>query len=380
MGCTSSKPAQEDLKRVSAPGTGRVGRRSSMGMHAAKPATLQGFPLQLPPTSPLTPSEYRERLVACEGEQSCRLPQAGCLLRYAFVTQRGFYPEARQKSNQDAVFAKHHFADGPENCFFAVFDGHGSNGTLCAQFSKEKVAGHLQDSIAAHDQASSAMTTAMLETNEQLHQSPIDDSMSGTTAIAALVQGRDVTVANVGDSRAIMGHSTGGPLRAECLTRDQTPFRLDECNRVKKCGARVMTLDQIEGVKDASKQSWIDEDKDGGDPPRIWSSSGLYPGTAFTRSIGDQSAEHLGVIADPEITEHRLSPEAPLLILASDGIFEFLSNQTVVDMVLNYHGNLLDAAIHITIRAYDLWLQNETRTDDITIIIVMASDFSESGK
>ena len=69
------------------------------------------------------------------------------------------------------------------------------------------------------------MTAAMLETNEQLHQSPIDDSMSGTTAIAALVQGRDVTVANVGDSRAIMGHSTGGPLKAETLTRDQTPFR-----------------------------------------------------------------------------------------------------------------------------------------------------------
>lgn len=45
------------------------------------------------------------------------------------------------------------------------------------------------------------------------------------------------------------------------------------------------------------------------------------------------AAEHLGVIADPEITEHRLSPEAPLLILASDGVFEFLSNQSVVDMV-----------------------------------------------
>ena len=61
---------------------------------------------------------------------------------------------------------------------------------------------------------------------------------------------------------------------------------------------------------------------------------------AFVGSIGilkhdgaGAAAEHLGVIADPEITEHRLSPEAPLLILASDGVFEFLSNQSVVDMV-----------------------------------------------
>ncbi len=40
-------------------------------------------------------------------------------------------------------------------------------------------------------------------------------------------------------------------------------------------------------VQDATKQVWANEDKDGGDPPRLWSASGLYPGTAFTRSIGD---------------------------------------------------------------------------------------------
>jgi hypothetical protein len=38
----------------------------------------------------------------------------------------------------------------------------------------------------------------------------------------------------------------------------------------------------------------IDE---GGDPPRIWSKYGEYPGTAFTRSLGDSIAEELGVYA-----------------------------------------------------------------------------------
>ncbi len=52
------------------------------------------------------------------------------------------------------------------------------------------------------------------------------------------------------------------------------------------------------------------------------------------------AAEHLGVIADPEISEHVLTPDAPLIILASDGIFEFLSNQMVIDMVSHCFGEL----------------------------------------
>ena len=44
----------------------------------------------------------------------------------------------------------------------------------------------------------------------------------------------------------------------------------------------------------------IDE---GGDPPRVWSANGDYPGTAFTRSLGDRVAEACGVDAEPEILE-----------------------------------------------------------------------------
>lgn len=91
------------------------------------------------------------------------------------------------------------------------------------------------------------------------------------------------------------------------LSSDQTPYRKDERERVKKCGARVMSMDQIEGVE-PYHENWgdlvlgenIDE---GGDPPRVWSPNGDYPGTAFTRSLGDQVAEALGVYAEPEILE-----------------------------------------------------------------------------
>jgi serine/threonine protein phosphatase PrpC len=59
----------------------------------------------------------------------------------------------------------------------------------------------------------------------------------------------------------------------------------------------------------------------------------MYPGTAFTRSLGDRLAETIGVVATPEVSIVRFTPNHLFFVVASDGIFEFLSSQTVVDMV-----------------------------------------------
>lgn len=157
--------------------------------------------------------------------------------------------------------------------------------------------------------------------------------MSGTTAIAVLVSGATMCVANVGDSRAVAGVWRNGSVVAEDLSRDQTPFRKDEYERVRRCGARVLSVDQVEGVKDPDVQSWGDEENDDGDPPRLWVPNGMYPGTAFTRSVGDSTAESIGVIAEPEVLTLKISPEHLFFVVASDGVFEFLSSQAVVDMV-----------------------------------------------
>jgi cGMP-dependent protein kinase 2 len=67
--------------------------------------------------------------------------------------------------------------------------------------------------------------------------------------------------------------------------------RPDECMRVMAAGARVLTLDQLEGLKDPSQPCWTSEADCDGDPPRLWAPAGMYPGTAFTRSIGDSGAD-----------------------------------------------------------------------------------------
>lgn len=212
-------------------------------------------------------------------------------------------------------------------------------------------------------------------------------------------------ISNVGDSRAIVISATSdGRFVAKPMSSDQTPYRKDERERIKKTGARVLSMDQIEGIEPLH-ENWgeinLGEDIDeGGDPPRVWAANANFPGTAFTRSLGDLFAEECGVYADPEILERyvlfsrdtRMNKRCILLIstyislyphacfnyseirlddkyivLASDGVFEFLTNQMVADIIVRYD-DPLEACKQVVSTAYNMWLQYEVRTDDITIV------------
>ncbi|GIL79333.1 hypothetical protein Vretimale_16527 [Volvox reticuliferus] len=318
---------------------------------------------------PLTAKDYKERLVSSEGTQTVFMPQSGYTIRYAFVSQRGYYPDAPSKANQDSFSVQTYFGGDAEQCFFGVYDGHGEYGTQCSQFAKEKVPENLLNNTHFAVSPEIAYHQAMVLSNNQLHRSEVDDSMSGTTAITVLVRGRTAYVANVGDSRAVLAERHGDRVLAQDLSYDQTPFRRDECERVKRCGARVLTLDQLEGIKDPNVESWGTEEEDDGDPPRLWAPNATYPGTAFTRSIGDSAAERIGVFAEPEVVTKQLSAQHPFIVIASDGVFEFLSSQSVVDMVTKFE-DPQEACLSVVAESYRLWLQHETRTDDITMIVI----------
>ena len=154
-------------------------------------------------------------------------------------------------------------------------------------------------------------------------------------------------------------------------------IRKDECARVRRAGARVLTLDQMEGLKPPNVDCWGTEEDDDGDPPRLWVPNGMFPGTAFTRSIGDAVAERIGVIAEPEVEVVTLTASSRFAVVASDGVFEFLSSQAVVDMIAPFK-DPLEAALAVVQESYRLWLQYETRTDDITIIVIQFVGLAEA--
>jgi len=269
------------------------------------------------------------------------------------------------------------------------------------------------------DQTQACCLKASVEANRGMHRNPnLDDSLSGTTSISMYMHGRRnrITVCNVGDSRAILGQEQRKPkrlsehndnsnhtastastastsLKALPLSRDQTPYRRDERIRIRATGARILSLDQIEGLEPVNENEeeedrlWGNGDgsgeggelvlgeeiDEGGDPPRVWSPHGEYPGTAFTRSLGDSIAEELGVFAEPEMVTRELGSDDKIIVLASDGVFEFLTNQSVIDICAKF-SDPLEACRAVVAESYELWLQYELRTDDITMICMFIDD------
>lgn len=336
-----------------------------MGCHVSKGDTAQAAD-----GSKLSAQEVQARIEA--PVSSVTLEIGGYKIRYAYISQRGFYPDDRDKANQDSYVAIPSFDGDKNKALFMVFDGHGKTGDLCAHFCRDHLPGAVAKALRSSSTVEAGLVSSFVDTNQKLHQDPtVDDKLSGSTAVGIFIHGRDMYIANVGDSRAILCQDQEGSLVAKPLSCDQTPYRRDERERVKACGARVMSMDQIEGIEPLH-ENWGDivlgtELDEEGDPPRIWSPYGEYPGTAFSRSIGDSLAEELGVFAEPEIIHRRVQPTDRYIIIASDGVFEFLINQSVAEMVAR-HPDPLEACKKVVQESYDLWLLYEVRTDDITII------------
>ena len=75
-------------------------------------------------------------------------------------------------------------------------------------------------------------------------------------------------------------------------------------------------------------------------PYRVWFKNEDYPGLAMSRSIGDKLAHKVGVSDIPEIKEFNISDVDPLaIIVASDGIWEFMSNEQVKNLGKAFYGN-----------------------------------------
>lgn len=142
-----------------------------------------------------------------------------------------------------------------------------------------------------------------------------DVRYSGSTCVSLLTYGRHLFMANVGDSRAIIiKQDPEDPKKciASALTRDHKPDDPDELKVITAAGGRVDSYRDSQGNKVG--------------PERVWLKHEDIPGLAMSRSFGDQVAAKVGVNAVPEISELRMDPSDKVIILASDGVWEFLEN------------------------------------------------------
>lgn len=184
----------------------------------------------------------------------------------------------------------------------------------------------------------------------------IDTDFSGTTSVVCTIRDRKIDVANIGDSRIIVGRAvSGGKFEAVPLSDDHKPDRPDEQRRIEGAGGRVFAVEYDDGV-------------DG--PPRVWLGHMDIPGLAMARSLGDAVAHSAGVISTPELTHYDIKAEDKIVVLASDGLWEFMTNQEVIDLIVKTGLDDPKRAVDVLVEeANQRWLKEEAVIDDTTVIV-----------
>ena len=189
--------------------------------------------------------------------------------------------------------------------------------------------------------------------NSKINNSEIDSNLSGTTCLMLFQIGKKLIISNVGDSRGIIIKNN----EVIPLSIDQKPNNENEEKRILKHGGEIHQFEE-NGIKSG--------------PFRVWKKGEDYPGIAMSRSIGDLISSDLGIISEPEIIEMNIDNNTKFIILASDGIWEFLSNENVKDIVMPfYQNNDPNGACQSLIKeSTKLWNSEDIVVDDITIIVL----------
>ena len=284
-------------------------------------------------------------------------------------TKTGYAGEDEKKINQDNYFVFHNFSNSSKNIFMGVCDGHGQVGQEVSGFLKENLPTDLNKAIKnsklniLKDDISQIITEIFLEENYKLCTNEMINSMlSGSTCVSLIYTPTKIITANVGDSRAFMGKLIDGKWKSLDLTRDHKPSLPDENNRIISRGGR------IEPMRD-------DDDSFIG-PLRVWLKDEDYPGLAMSRSFGDRVAHSVGVSTEPEIREYNFEKEDKFFIVSSDGLFEFISSQEIVDIVKDFYisGDIVSCCEYLYKVSSEKWMKEEEVIDDITMIIVFLED------
>ncbi|KAE8696601.1 putative protein phosphatase 2C 65 [Hibiscus syriacus] len=234
--------------------------------------------------------------------------------------------------NQDAMTVWENFT-GEKNVFFCgVFDGHGPSGHKVAHHVCEALPLKLStvhrpqprhgtkkesDNEDRHKQWEADFMRSFKELDQDLSMDDsLDSYCSGTTAVTLVKQDHHLIIANLGDSRAILGtRDNNNQLFPVQLTVDLKPSIPGEAERIQKNGGRVFAMEEEPNV------------------PRVWMQDQDCPGLAMSRALGDFCLKDHGLISTPQVFHRRLASKDEFVVMATDGVWDVLSNNEVIQIV-----------------------------------------------
>jgi len=200
-----------------------------------------------------------------------------------------------RRTMEDFIRVIRNFRGKNDEDLFCVFDGHGSRRP--AEYSGENLPKTLESYLEKHgDDTTKAMEETFIDVDKKMADWAKE---CGTTACVALVQGEKLTVANAGDTRAVL--CRGG--KAIRLSFDHKPKVPSEKERIEKLGGFV-AMGRVNAV------------------------------LAVSRALGDSQVDNL-VTAEPYVTVTQLQAEDEFLIIACDGVWDILEDQNAVDLIRN---------------------------------------------
>ena len=267
------------------------------------------------------------------------------------------------KQNQDAYIFREGMGDAHDTMLFAVFDGHGRNGAKASNFVKQWLPQHLAitPGISGGDLVK-GVHGAFTRTSADLLKQSDDYTLSGTTSCALALREGKMMVANVGDSRAISGvfvKGQGISGGAKELTRDHKPGIPGEKARIEACGGEVKPL-MVQGTAYG--------------PDRVWMKGQETPGLCMSRSIGDKVGQLVGVVPDPDVTVSPLELEVGEelhMVLGTDGVYDFQSNEDILDFLGLSDLDVREACHNIILKARQEWVEQEDGSiDDCSAIVI----------
>ncbi|WCJ42729.1 Protein phosphatase 2C family protein [Euphorbia peplus] len=212
--------------------------------------------------------------------------------------------------------------------FFGVYDGHG--GFQVADYCSKRIHLALAEEIEGlrdgssgnswQDQWRNAFLNCFRKVDSETGGSNSDNSevapeTAGSTAVVSVVCPTHVIVANCGDSRAVLCRGKV----AMPLSVDHKPDREDEYARIEAAGGKIIS----------------------------WNGSRVFGVLAMSRSIGDRYLKPW-IIPDPEVMFVPRVKEDECLILASDGLWDVMTDQEACDIarrrILLWHKKNADAS------------------------------------
>ncbi|KAE9009599.1 hypothetical protein PF011_g10206 [Phytophthora fragariae] len=221
--------------------------------------------------------------------------------------------------------------------FFGVYDGHGgarASSLLALLFPVYILAApeYRTDLAAACHSASMAINQEILKRENS------GQCEGGSTAVTLLIRGNRVILSNTGDCRAIMVAKRDKAAQVTQLTTDHKASNEQEKQRIEEHGGMVL---YVKGVARVNGR------------------------LAVARAFGDAELSQL-VIADPEVTIHEMHREDEYIVMASDGLWDVLTNEQVATCIRNNPWlNVQEMANMLTERAVELGTM-----DNVTVMVV----------